>query len=196
MEKVYANGESVATMGTDHVAVNDTCAGVFDELLIPPKHTPTPTLNMAFMPTLQNGSKRTRFGGSPVWTTAGTLSASEEYNPEPAGSVGKKSSKAYRGVARPIKGSANVFVEGNPVVRHNDPTSQDSVNSTGKVLMKADLDRLKKALDDELKRRAAKGTVGNKRASTPPRQIAKPPPVKPPAQDPFLAAKLKRRAER
>ncbi|MCC6556390.1 MAG: DUF4150 domain-containing protein [Polyangiaceae bacterium] len=169
-DTVFANGKSVATMGTDHVAVN---AEGFDELLVPPKMDPMPTLNIGYMSNLKNGSTRTFHAGQPIWHVGGYITPTEEYAAQPAGSLGAVTGAPYRGTAVCVQGSPNVFVEGCAVVRHFDPTKQDSGNSSGQVLMKSDLDRLKKALDDELRRRRAAGAAKKKKGRGAARQAPK-----------------------
>jgi hypothetical protein len=159
-DTVFANGQSVATLGTDHVAVNREEK---DEILIPPKKDRKRTLNIAHMPALKEGSARTFYAGSPVWTMAGFLLESEEYPLSPPGSVGMKTQKPYRGSAIPMQGSPNVFVEGQSVIRYQDPTQQDSGNSKGVVLKRGDLDALKKALDEEHKKQDGDGETDKKK---------------------------------
>jgi hypothetical protein len=159
-DTVFANGQSVATLGTDHVAVNREEK---DEILIPPRREKKRTLNIAHMPALKEGSARTFYAGQPVWTMAGFLSESEEYPASPAGSVGAKTQTPYRGSAFCLKGSPDVFVESNAVVRYLDPTKQDSGNSLGVVLKRADLDALKKALDAETQKQDGDGDTDKKK---------------------------------
>src|SRR5262245_58045851 len=115
-DTVFANGESVATKGTDHVAINKEQK---DELLLLPKREKKVTLNDAVMSTLENGSVRTTYASHPVWTVAGFLAASTETPALPT-SVGATSQKPYRGKAVVKVGSPNVYVEGSQVVRHHD----------------------------------------------------------------------------
>lgn len=159
-DTVFANGQSVATLGTDHVAVNREEK---DEILIPPKREKKRTLNIAHMPALKDGSARTFYAGQPVWTMAGFLSESEEYPPSPPGSVGAKTQMPYRGSAFCLQGSPDVYVESNAVVRYQDPTKQDSGNSLGVVLKRADLDILKKTLDAESPEQDGGGDILNKK---------------------------------
>src|SRR6187455_2005651 len=121
-DTVFANGKSVATMGTDHVAVN---ASGFDELLVPPQMNPMPTLNIGYMQNLKNGSVRTFHAGQPIWHVGGYITPTEEYATQPPGSLGQTTGMPYRGTVVCTMGSPNVFVEGNQVVRHFDPTKQD-----------------------------------------------------------------------
>src|SRR5262245_60677893 len=117
-DTVFANGRSVATQGTDHVAVN---AEEWDELILP-SWKQEATIHIAYMPTLQNGTVRTFILGKSVWHIDGYLSESEEYPGEPAGTVGQSTRTPYRGIATCIVGSPDVFFEGKSAVRHFDST--------------------------------------------------------------------------
>jgi hypothetical protein len=151
-DTVFANGRSVATKGTDHVAVN---AEEWDELNVPPAMKVEPTINVAYMSTLQNGTVRCCIVGKSVWHTGGYLATSEEYPIKPPGTKGRTSWKPYRGDAWCIAGSPNVYFEGMAAVRHYDSTTQDNANSRGVVLLRSDLARIKAALDEERSRRAS-----------------------------------------
>jgi hypothetical protein len=159
-ETVFANGRSVATKATDHVAVN---AEEFDELFLP-SWKQEATINIAYMSTLEDGTVRTCIAGSSVWHVGAYLSRSEEYPVvEVPGTVGQSTRTPYRSVATCLAGSSDVFFEGKSVVRHFDSTSQDSGNSLGVVLLRSDLARLKAALDEERRKRASGAKEAPKR---------------------------------
>jgi hypothetical protein len=123
---------TIVTKGTAHVAVHTAP----DMCLVPGEAAPRPFPNLVKSEKLAAGAtKITLIDSQPVWTTAGELGPPSE--PAHEGTLGGVQSGTYRAEAKPTSYSRDVFMEGDPVVRVQDRTTQNHGNTTGVVLPEA-----------------------------------------------------------
>lgn len=123
-------GKAIATKGTAHIS---RTAGPTDVCLNPPVPATAPFAN--FVPTTRLGAGqtiRTKIDNQPIWTTKGVVGPLSDPT-HPPFVVGNVSGKPYQMEAKPITGSTNVFAEGGGLIRTNDPTFQNAMNTTGFV---------------------------------------------------------------
>lgn len=120
---------SVATKGTRHVAF-----AIHPDMCFPKgKKKAQPYENWVESTQLKKGQTTTvKIDGYPVWTSIGELGPDSE--PAHAGVDKGLISKTYRAEAKALSYSPNLFMEGNPVVRNDDLTSQNHANTVGRVL--------------------------------------------------------------
>ena len=167
----FANGRSVATKGTHHMARHtapDVCKL--------PDGKPKPFANYVLTTKLAKGqTTRTKIAGAPIWTAAGEVGPLSE--PAHEGVGGGVVSGTYRLEAKPTSFSGDVIVEGNGVVRMFDTTLQNHGNCPGIV---DDADNLAAFLAEFQKELDAAGLgPGEKKAEPPaPPKKAAPPKAK------------------
>lgn len=128
MSGVTNEGRLVATADGEHVAV----AMLPDVCRVPGTAAPVPAENSVSTERLQNGTSLTRLAGQPIWTRKGQLGPPSD--PAHAGTLGGVVSGTYRAEAVASSWSADLVVEGAPVVRSQDTTFQNHHNTTGLVL--------------------------------------------------------------
>jgi hypothetical protein len=115
------NGKQIVTQGSDHVAV-----ATEDDMCLVPGSPPVakPFPNQVKSDLLQAGKTETvLIEGKPVLTKRGELGPPSD--PEHEGTLGGVTSKAYRGHAMAAEWSRDVGMEGQPVVRKDDQTTQN-----------------------------------------------------------------------
>lgn len=123
-------GKAIATKGTAHIP---RTAGPTDVCINPAVPVTAPFPN--FVPTTRLGAGqtiRTKIDNKPIWTMKGVVGPPSNA-PHPPFVIGAVSGKPYQMEAKPIMGSTNVFAEGGALIRTNDPTFQNAMNTVGFV---------------------------------------------------------------
>jgi len=116
------------------ITTTDGICFAFPDICKTPSPTgdvPVPYPNTAQLAYAKDASPDVNAGGKPVVTTDATIPQSIG---DEAGVAGGVSSGTIKGECAFTRGSSSVFVNGAPVVRINDPTTQNNENATGTVL--------------------------------------------------------------
>lgn len=123
-------GKGIVTAGSGHIA---TTSGATDVCVNPNDFPPTksPFENYVSSALLVNGTRHTLIQNRPILTRRGKLGPESDPPHPPYITRGNAPGEPYRQEARPTSGSADVVIEGSPIVRTNDSTSQDMENTSG-----------------------------------------------------------------